>query len=178
MFNLLPQQEQSDLARDYRLRFAAIGLLLFGLLGVVSLAALTPSIFLSYQKAEVSLKAEELLKRDIALRSEDNLTDILKFAEKQVFVLGSASSSPYVHELVADVILNKTPQIKIAGIHAVRDGGGHIDLTVTGRARDRDTLLEFVKILERERVFTEVTVPVSNFAAAADINFSILAKVK
>ena len=178
MFNLLPQQEQNDLNRDYRLRFAAIGLLLFGLLGVVSLAALTPSIFLSYQKEEVSLKSDELLKRDIASRSVDNLAEVLKFAEKQVMVLGTASSSPYIHELVADVISNKTPQIKIAGIHAVRDGEDRVGLTITGRARDRDALFEFKRILERTTVFTEVTVPVSNFAAAADINFSILVKVK
>ena len=178
MFNLLPQQDQHDLVSDYRLRFAATALLFFCLLGIIALAALAPSYLVSHQKEIYAKNNVAVLKLDSVERSKDRLADTLAFTAKEIKVLETDNPSVYSYELIAEIIQNKTEAIKITGIRVARDGGTGRDITVTGVARDRDTLLSFVRILEHEKVFEKVTVPVSNFAAAVDINFSIFIKVK
>ena len=178
MFNLLPQQDQRDLVSDSRLRFSVVGLLLFGSLGTVALIALAPSFLVSYQKEVLTQKNITFLKEEIALRSKDSLSDTLAFATKEIGVLGVASSTLYAYELVADVIRSKTDSIKITGIQVTRANNGNSGITVMGQADDREALLEFKRVLDNDKVFESVAVPPANFAAAADINFSILIKTK
>ena len=178
MFNLLPQQDQRDLVSDYRLRFAVISLLLFCALGTVALAALAPTFLLSYQKEIFTKNIVNVLKNDSMERSKDRLADTLSFTAKEIKVLSTVGSAAYSYELIAEVIQNKTEEVKLTGIRVSRGESDASDIVVTGEARDRDTLLSFVRILEKEKSFSSVTVPVSNFAAAADINFSILIKAK
>ncbi len=177
MFNLLPQQDRRELLNDYRLRFAVAAMLLFGSLGIIALVALAPSFLVSYQKEVLTQKNVLSLQADIDARSKDHFSDILAFTAQEVKALGAVSPTLYTYELVEEVIHSKTEEIKITGIQVTADKGGR-DITVTGQARDRDALLSFVRILEQQKVFAGVTVPVSNFAAAADINFSVLIKAK
>ena len=111
-------------------------------------------------------------------RSKDRLADTLSFTAKEIKVLSTVGSAAYSYELISEVIQNKTEEVKLTGIRVSRGESDASDIVVTGEARDRDTLLSFVRILEKEKSFSSVTVPVSNFAAAADINFSILIKAK
>ncbi len=174
MFNLLPQQDQEGLLKEYRLRFAAIALCFLAVLIVLSIAALAPSLFLSYQKEAVTIENDEILKKEIALRSKDDLSGVLKISEAKALALeGSASSTP-VYTLIDGLIHDKAATITITGIDAKRGAGGRYEITVKGKAQDRDALLSFAQILEREKFFPDVSVPVSNFADAANINFSML----
>lgn len=178
MFNLLPQQDQRNLASDYRLRFVVVALLFFCLLGVIAIAVLVPSFLMSHQKEVFTKNSVAVLKAEAAERSKEHFADTWAFMAKEVNVLGQVGSTTYAHELVAKVIQNKTDAIKITGIHVTRNENGGGDMSVAGEARDRDSLLSFVRILEKEKMFESVMVPPSNFAPAADLNFSILIKSK
>lgn len=178
MFNLLPQQDQRDLVSEYRLRFAVITLLLFCALGIIALAALAPSFVASYQKEILTKSNIEILKSDVIERSKDKLADTLAFTAKEIKVLEQAEPDVYYYEIIANVIQSKTDAIKIIGVHAARGEGGSRNIVVSGQAIDRDSLLEFKRILEGEKMFGSVLVPPSNFAPAADINFSIFIKTK
>lgn len=178
MFNLLPQKEKNEVAKEYRLRFAVISLILFGCLGGLALIALIPSYFLSYQKESAVRKLDEVLKREIALGSKDELSGVVKLAEKEAKAVKALQPATYVYELIDDVVRNKSSKIKVTGLRIVRNEDETRDLAVTGKAENRDALLSFVRTLEREKSFSLVTVPVSNFADAENINFSILVKAK
>ena len=178
MFNLLPQQDRNKLISEYRLRFAIVGLLMFSALGTVAFAALAPSFFISYQKEVLTRKNSNLLKDEIALRSKDNFVDILTTAAKQAAALEVMSPVPYTYELVADVINSATSAIKITGVQVETDAKEGRDVVVTGQARNRDALLAYVRVLEKKKAFVGVTVPVSNFAASSDIDFSVLVRAK
>lgn len=178
MFNLLPQSDQRNLVFDYRLRFAVVGLLLLSALEVIALLALTPSFLLSYHNGVLAQKNINLLKAEIVQRSKDHLSDTLTFTAKEISALGVTNSTAYSYELVADIIHSKTEAIKITSVHITTVEDGKRGITLTGQAPDRDSLVSFVKVLKQEGAFHEVTVPVSNFAAASDINFSILIKTK
>lgn len=178
MFNLLPQQDQKDLASDYRLRFVSVALLLFCALGIIALAALVPSFFESYQKEVFVQKNIDDLRKDSAERSKDRLSDTLAFTVQEIKVLGAAGSNGYTYEVIDEIIRNKTRLIKITGIQVSGNALKGRDIVLSGEAGDREALLSFVKILEQEKTFESVKIPPSNFAPAADINFSIFIKSK
>ncbi len=178
MFNLLPQEEQKKLERDSRLRFAAAGLILFISLGAVSLIALIPSFFLLREQTAMAQSAESALERDIALASKNKFFEVMSLAGEKVAALTASSSVPYDYELISDVLRDKTNEVQIMGVRVAANQSGGRDITVLGQATDRNSLLAFTNILERETDFSNVTVPVSNFADALNPKFSILIKVK
>lgn len=178
MFNLLPQQDRRNLASDYRFRFATVALLLFCALGIIALAALVPSFVESYQKEVFSRNSVDDLRRDSAERSKDQLSETLAFTVKEIKVLGTVGSTGYIYEIIDEIIRNKTKLIKITGIQVSGSALDGRDIVLSGEANDRDALLSFVKILEQEKTFESVKIPPSNFAPAADINFSIFIKSK
>lgn len=178
MFNLLPQEEQSMLVKEDRLRLVAVTLFFLGALGVIALTALFPSFFLSYQKEIATLARGEMLKREIELQSKDDLSEILKFTEEKVVALSQNGSGPLVYELVADIIRSKTSDIQITGVSFKQAEDSGRNIIIIGQARNRDALRTFEQTLRRVKAFGIVTVPPSNFADAEDIRFSILIKAQ
>ena len=176
MFNLLPQEEQLSVDHEYRLRLAATGLLFLAALSTVAAIALIPSLFLSYQKEAVILKRETALKEEIALGAKDNLTSVLRLTGKKVAALSAETADLYSYRLIGNITHSKSAGIKITGVSIKRAEDGGRDVAIMGEAKNREALLSFARILEQEKIFTDVSVPVSSFASAADINFSILAK--
>ena len=179
MFNLLPQEEKSAIDREYRLRFTAVGLFFLASLCIVASISLIPSLFLSYQKDQAVVKRYKDLEREISLTTKDDLSNTLKLMSKKAAALVLATSTPYSYELVGDITTNKTAGIRIMGINIKRLQNGSRDVAIVGKAKDRETLLSFARMLEqKQQIFASVTVPVSNFASPVDINFSIIAKTK
>ncbi|KKT45248.1 MAG: hypothetical protein UW34_C0001G0007 [Parcubacteria group bacterium GW2011_GWA2_44_15] len=176
MFNLLPQEEQLEITKEYRLRLSAVALLFLALLGVIAIIALTPSLFLLYQKEKIAINSDTALKKEIALGNKNDFSDILKLAGKKTVALATDIQTSYFYELIENITVNKTSDIKITGVSIKRADGESRDIVITGKAKNREALLSFARVLERDKVFANVTVPVSNFAPAYDIDFSILAK--
>ena len=178
MFNLLPHTEQQTIAREYRLRLTGTGLLFSASLVIVALVALIPSFILSYQKDEAALKADTALKAEVALESKDALSNVLMLSEKKATALSAETTTPYTYALIEEIMKNKISGIKIAGVSINRVDDGSHTATITGQAKDRETLLSFAGVLKHVKDFADVTVPVSDFAPVANIDFSILAKTK
>jgi hypothetical protein len=174
MFNLLPSKDQYNLSSEYRLRFAAIALLLLGALGMVALVALVPSLLLSYQKKQAVEKTFESLKLDVLSDSRRKFDEALIVAGKEARALKATVSAASVYGLIEDVIRAKPESIKISGFRVARNPDGTHRVALIGQARDRNSLLSFTKVLEKDKSFTKVTVPVSNFVEAENINYSIV----
>ncbi len=178
MFNLLPNQEKKLREREYRLRLVTVSLLLFGALGTIASVLLIPSFVVSSQKEKLAILENESLKKEIASRSQDNLSEILKVAGDQVKALDVGSRIPYGFELVSDVVSSKTFKIKLYGMDISRSEDAKRVVKLTGRASDREALLSFARILEKGTNFSRVDVPVSNFADESNIDFFISLNVK
>lgn len=178
MLNLLPEQNKRELAHEYAIRLVALSLFFLATLGVIASTVLAPSLFLSSQKVKLTAEHEERLKKEIALRGKDNLTALLKKEEEKVAVLGEKEVSPYAHELIIAITKHAENGIKLTDISLKRSEGGSRPVSVTGKAPKRDALLVFARALEHDAHFSKVTVPVSNFAAAENIDFSILVESK
>lgn len=177
MFNLLPQSERQIITREYRLRLAATCLLFFSLLCLVAIISLVPSLFLSSQIEKVVKDKFDLLNGELVTISKDNPQDVLAASAKKSDALLMSEDNKKTYEIFDEVIGNRTSGIKLVGINVRTSKTGVREITILGQAEDRESLLSYAKKLDETKSFSNVTVPVSNFAPAADIKFSILAKL-
>lgn len=179
MLNLLPQQDKKEVVTEQWLRFSVVTLFFLSALGIFGTTLLSSSFFLSREKEASATRQNETLEKDIARESGDRSVEILKnAAHKASALMAAADADPGAYELVQTVVGHRPSSIKITGIAVKSTASGGRTLSITGEARDRDALLAFSHTLESEKAFSSVSVPVSNFAEAEDINFSILVDVR
>lgn len=177
MFNLLPQTEKQIITREYRLRFVATCLFFFSIICGVAIISLIPSLFSSGQIENDIQKKYDLLNNEVANISRDNPSDVLTAATKKSEALSLFSDHKTAYELIDRVVKSRTAGIKLVGVNIRAGNTGVRDVSILGQAVDRESLLSYAKVLRESKLFSEVTVPVSNFAPAVDIKFSIQAKV-
>ncbi len=178
MFNLLPQEDQRTVLLEYRFRLAIIGMFFSAVLWMIASVALAPSLFLSHQVEMADRAVVGTLEKEISLIASDELSQSLSSSNKKITALSVDAPAAYFHELVSTIISDKIKGIKILGIDIRKADTGSKDVTIAGEANKRDALLSFIKILENEKGFTGVTVPVSDFAPVTNINFSVILKTK
>ena len=96
----------------------------------------------------------------------------LKNAQKKLTLLGGGETQPAsaVIRLITD---NKGDYVRIQSVAFEKGVATEGKIVLAGIARDRDSLTDFVKMIESQEIFTKVDLPVSNFAKDKDINFSI-----
>ncbi|MSU55460.1 MAG: hypothetical protein EXS46_02890 [Candidatus Taylorbacteria bacterium] len=178
MFNLLPQQEQRAALKEYRLRLATVALFFLCILGVVALVSLAPSLFLSYQNEFDLESVYEPLSKGVDMHLKDDPFDVAKNTDMKVATLSRGLSDSYAYELFAEIIKSRSSDIKIDGLYFSHQSENARTMIVTGLAKSRDSLRSFSEDLRGKKIFSEVSVPPSNFANAVDIKFSISVKIK
>lgn len=178
MFNLLPQTEKDIIEREYRLRLVVTVLVFLVVLGCMAIIAIIPSFFIAYQKERLLMRRSVDLKKEVALTSTDYQINDLKLVKQKVAALNANKSPIYVHDLISKIIARKISGIKLSGLNVGAEVDGSRQVSILGKAQNRDVLFEFKKSLEKEEILSGITVPPSNFASSANINFTILAKTK
>jgi hypothetical protein len=63
--------------------------------------------------------------------------------------------------------------ISIDSLDVSNDGSGHLTITIQGTALTRDDLVTFRNIIQGDKDFSGVDVPISDLASAIDIQFSM-----
>ena len=152
-------------------RFDLVLILLF-VTGVVANFLLFPSLLLSQIK--YSEVRDEILFRQESLRDKNTgeLRLAINKAKEEIEILGVViEDTPTVYDLFSKVVARKNENIKITGILYDTDENKR-EIIVNGIARNREALLEFAENVRRELVFSNVSLPVSNFAKNRDIDFS------
>ncbi len=109
---------------------------------------------------------------------KESSAKVLKLSRHKLDVIEKATSTPYIHQLVAVVVGEKTDVIKLTGFEANFGANGINTLTLRGKAGNRNGLLSFSKALEQNGVFSKVSVPISNFAESSNLDFTIFATIK
>ncbi len=172
MFNLLPFSEKKEIRKLYMLRRLNFILVLLFATGIVANFLLLPSLLLS------QIKYSEV-RNEIAFRQEsleDKNTGSLRLAinkaKEEIKILEAVTEdTPTVYDLFSKVVARKNENIKITGILYGANEKEH-EVIVNGVSRNREALLEFAENVKREPIFSNVSLPVSNFAKNKDIDFS------
>lgn len=172
MFNLLPQDHQSFLKKEYRRRRATLILMSLFTLCVLGIITLFPSYLLSLQK-EKEISTEDL-DAGSDIRSEiATLNQTVNDLKNNVSIVLENDSHKRVYSILADVIEKRSKGIVLKSLLYGTEGDDPIKVSVVGVAETRENLLSFTKELETLSMFSNVNVPVSNFAKDRDIEFSL-----
>lgn len=174
MANLLPLTEKKNIRREYKTRIGIVFLLLLSVLIIIAIISLIPLYISSSYKLNDILAQIEAEKQDGF--SGDDKQDPIKITQdanaKLLMLRKKDSVLPLSSELATIIVGHKPSDVKINAIFYDR-GLSDGKITLNGVARNRETLLSFLKSLERESVFKEVNLPISSFVEEMDIEFSI-----
>ena len=172
MINLLPLPEKKEVRSIYRARLSVALLAILAIVLCIAVALSLPSLFLS------SLKRDEAQMRLAEVRGAARGSERSAFVAdarrtlREEEILAEDDGGQGVTDLFSLVTSLKTPQIRIMGMY-YQAPDGVAQLTVSGIANDRTSLIAFVDTLRAQELFAGAALPVSSLAKNRDIGFSV-----
>jgi len=172
MFNLLPEEQKKIIYKEYRQRLLIPISFFLGICGMVVFFVLSPSLFV------VNLKHASLVEKQTKLESENpellNIKELESEIEKQkakIDVINSSKGTEPV-EIIEKILASITSKISIDSI-SLEVKESNVRVSLQGHSSDRESLLNFSRKIEQEKIFSEVNLPVSDLAKESDIDFSM-----
>lgn len=174
--NILPEEQKNNLYKGLKIRFFIIFSVMcsFGLLA--SSVMLVPAYLAS------SIELEEVVSQTKFAGSEISqeaklLIELPKSVNSKVKFIRSNNSNRTAFSIINAAVAKDAPGISINSLSSitVKDGNKtRIDgINISGIAKDRKSLLDFSKLLEEEKFFSSVSVPVSSLTKDTNLPFSI-----
>ncbi|MDO8493166.1 MAG: hypothetical protein Q7S19_01310 [bacterium] len=179
--NLLPLEEKRAIVMEYRKRLVVVGLTLLIVLICVGMIPVTAVYMTSnYQIANLRQKVDFANKTNIGEGVVENLS-VIEDTNSKLNLLARTPAGDLgynLSELLSSVVtMNKArltswsyEQVDIKN-GSVKDLGHRIVLG--GVADDRDSLQSFVKILQADKRFSSVELPISSLIESKNIDFLI-----
>lgn len=176
MINLLPETHKKELREERKFR---ILLVLFSIFTTALVCfALMLGVLRAYLVSRVLLQESNIALLQMRF-SQDNpvLAEIQAFNEKvsqiQRFLKSSRPVSPILQAL-AQVL---SPGMYLTSFDYDPAATQNPRISVTGFAKDRETLFIFRENLQKHPLFSELVFPASNWVQPADIRFSLQTNV-
>jgi len=167
--NLLPEEKQKSVRKEYHLRLATVALFVVTGIFVAGSIFLLPSyvsVFSQYNDANAAIEFSQ---------NNQNISDATTAKEmdelKKELALLSADTSDYVSDVFL-LVTGSRNNIQVTGLSYEKNGAGVATVVVSGIAPSRQALQTFSKVLSGVYQFSEVRLPVSNFVEDKDISFT------
>jgi len=176
MLELLPNTQKKALKKEYFLRLSVVALSFSFAAGILFLVSFAPSYFLSAVKGRVVNEEFEKMAKSSRAKDDEELRTSIKRSRERIALLKPEGNESLVKDKILKIISRKSSGISIDGISMSYSKNGQYQIFVTGVSKSRDALKSFADNLKSEKEFSEVDLPISNFAKIADIDFSIAIK--
>lgn len=176
MLDFLEEIEKKGVKREYFFRVCVVALFLCFVLCVFAVGLLIPSYFLSDTKerlAEMSLPKGETASTTLAATASQQV-----FADlgQNLALLAPLPAGTLPSDVIATLLRQKPTGVKIISISYQRGIAPAVGtLSIVGIAGERTVLVDYVKSLQAEKIFSSVDFPISNLAKEKDIDFTIQA---
>ena len=174
MVNLLTVFEKKRILKEYKMRLCVVSLFATASLIVAAIVFLMPSYVLSYIKYnEVSTGLEAEKNRISNTPDGEDPVKITKDINSKLKILkGEPSTLPDPYFITTTIIKHKPDGVFINAIQYDKNKQEG-KIAINGVSSNRDTLLVFLRALEKQKDFTKVELPISSFAKGEDIGFSM-----
>lgn len=172
MFNLLPQEHQKKLKKEYLHRRSTLILIAFFCLGIIGILTFIPSFILSLQRAQ-SIPYEYKVTEEDSSISVSELNHRINDLKNDVTTVLKRNSVNQINEIFKNIIDMKPAGISLKGLSYKKQNKEPLKVYLAGVALTREDLLSFARKLEMFSLFEHVNVPVSSFAKDKDIEFSL-----
>lgn len=172
MFNLLPENEKRNIRAIYNARQTILALLLLTITGVIAFLFIIPSFMLTKAKEAETVSQVGSLRASLATKNVEDLNKAIAVARDEIKALEEADGAAHsVYDLFLKILSHKSVDVRVTGLLYGTAGKRH-EVVINGIARDRESLLTFAQEIGKEQVFSDISLPVSNFAKNKDIEFS------
>ena len=175
MINLLPVEEKKRIATEYHFRIFTFYLYVAGFCFLIGIIGVLPAYLLSSIKenlAEIKWENLKNLPQPKPNQETKNAVKDINFKVSKIEITEKAKF--LVLENAFDkVLFDKMSDIKITSINYKKDEAGLKTISLQGIAPNRERLLLFRQMLEADKSFSKVELPISNFVKGANIDFSL-----
>jgi hypothetical protein len=172
MLNLLSKDQKKKIIREYRVRFWVVACSLFLAGEVISLILLVPPYLTVKTRADILNSESASLKVKNLTTEITNLANIVQQTNNYLSVFDSSSTPVGVVAAFQNIVEVRDKSIRI-GSFFYRTNNGQQQVVISGNADSRQSLLDFAKKLKNQPGVISADLPVSNFAQAQNIDFSI-----
>ena len=173
MVNLLSNTEQKKIRTLYRARLGATLLFLSAVILFAGGILLVPSYFLAHTVADAAAKDLQTSKESAASRAASGVEEKVAILSERAILLKEFERTPTATLLLSHIETDKPGEVGVNAISvdfSLPQGG---QVTVSGKAKTREALIQFGKNLQEDRAFQGAAVPVSDLASGSNIDFSI-----
>jgi hypothetical protein len=178
MFNLLPNEIKAALEREYHYRQAFIWSGAVTIVILIATALLVPAYILSITRNQ-TLKIERETVEIASQRNAGSAAQVVAAAEKLSTALTAIPDSN-VSTLISQIINARPAGIVVLrfGFSSSIDAVGPMRVEIQGVARNREALRGYVRTLEGQPSFGEVTVPIESFTRETNIPFTLTIAIR
>jgi Tfp pilus assembly protein PilN len=174
MFNLLPEKEKQSIVKEYSSRRLIVILAFVFVLGIVSAVSMFPSYLLSSARVKEVETQISAVRRSTIFTEATELEAKLQSTNQKIDLLMSSQKATKVEDLISEIISQKDSSIRFTGFNYKKS----VDKTpgsfsVSGIARDRESLSTFVRVLQNNERFSTVNLPVSSLAKDKNAEFTL-----
>lgn len=177
MTNLLTEKDIKNFSKEKRTRILNVFFIVFSLAFWGCVIALSPKAFLIYSDYQDIKSKLSDLKNNPASVDYKKLEEVASSTKRHIeFAKNALEKRPDISKILPEVLVGKPKGISITSI-AFSSGDKESNIYVSGTASSRDSLRDFSNNLKSKVVFSNVEVPVSNFAKSQKSDFSITLKL-
>lgn len=172
MYKLLNENARREVMGEYssrRLVVALSALLLVSVLGVIGLL---PSYLLSNARFGEVVKRSEIRNSAGAIKGEDNPRASLEETNRRLSLLDPSLDTDKPSLLMEKFLAERQSGISVENF-LWRKIGESVVLTISGKARDRQTLVSLENRVNASGNFSKVVLPISNLAKDKEIDFQL-----
>ena len=170
MLKLLTEEEKVKVMREYVLRRAVVIVSALILVVIVGMVGLFPSYILSSAHQNELKERVKVMEELKLVPTEESPQVWLNELNLKLKLLSPSVDLDRPTEFVVMVLEQRMPGIRITGFKWSKKD---VQLSVSGIASDRQSLLTFENRLNASGKFSEVVLPVSNLAKDRDIAFQV-----
>ncbi len=170
--NLLPEDRQRAMHRDYLYRLASTALFIFAVIIFASCILLYPSYRYLTDKVAIQQARLDQLNQGLANGSGQQQTSRLSTIEQQYTTLSALATSTGEVDIAREVFSVPHPGISLTDF-ALSTASGATVVTLSGTASTRDSLRAYYLVLTSAPFAASVDLPVSAYAAAAGAPFTL-----
>lgn len=176
MANLLPLSEKIRIQKIYKSHVLTVTLIFLGAIIGVGIITLAPALFWSFVKESTAKERLAVISQIVSAEERKNIRKSVAGINQKIALLEDGEGeNTFVSLAVERVIARKNSEVALVGFfyeNTPASTRGKV-MTISGVSKDRQTLLAFVNELEKEEIFINVHLPVSNFVRSSDIPFSV-----
>jgi len=173
MFNLLPPEQKKSIRREYHLRLATVVFSFLSFTGLVLLAFLLPSFFkINISYSDLARQKNQLEEKTPELKDVEMLTKTVSETMKKLRILETGLDNAALSVVIEKIISIQPSGLEIKNLSfSLKEQESKVKLT--GQANTRNLLLDFVKKLGEDELFSSVDLPVSDLAKDREVKFSV-----